>query len=286
MKILIADAGSTKTDWVKLTRNESSEVHEESYTGIGISPLHNDADAIEEELRLVRAALGETYEIIRFFGAGIGTPLRAMKMETMLSEIFNCPDIKANSDMAGAAMAVLGQKPGIACIMGTGSNSCHYDGKIIDRPTASLGYILDDEGGGVAYSKRLLSDIFKKIAPEEIISKFDEKYGLSVADVTENLYQKPSPNRWIAGFMPFLVENMSVPYISDLIASQTERFFDREFAPYPEEELKNEGIGFVGSIAEILSPYIKNEMDKRGWRLRNIISKPMDNLVKIAVEVV
>lgn len=283
MKILIADAGSSKTDWVKLTQSESSEIHEETYTGIGISPLHLDTDAIEEELRLVRAALGENYDCIRFYGTGVGTPMRAMKIETILSEIFNCKDIMATSDMTGAALAVLGNEPGIACIMGTGSNSCHYDGEKIDRPTASLGYLLDDEGGGVAYSRRLLSDVFKKIAPDDIISKFDEKYDLSVSDVTEHLYQKPSPNRWIAGFMPFIIENMSHPYIADLINSQTERFLDREFASYPEDELKEEGIGFVGSIADVLSEQIRKSMERRGWRLRNIIRKPMDNLIRLAI---
>lgn len=275
MKILIADSGSTKADWVKLTKSESSEIHEETYTGIGISPLHHDSSAIEEELRLVRAALGETYDKIRFYGAGIGTPMLAMKMESILSDIFNCQDIKAESDMAGAALAVLGNEPGIACIMGTGSNSCHYDGEKIDRKTASLGYLLDDEGGGVAYSRRLLSDVFKKIAPKEIIRKFDEKYGLTVADVTMHLYQKPSPNRWIASFMPFIIENRKHPYVVELIRSQTQRFFDMEFVTYSEKELKEEGIGFVGSVADALSDEIRMEMDRRGWRVREIVRKPL-----------
>lgn len=278
MKILIADAGSTKTDWVKLTHGESSEMSEETYTGIGISPLHHDTDSIEEELRLVRADLGDTFDCIRFYGAGIGTPLLARKMESILSEMFNCPDIKADGDMEAAALAVLGSEPGIACIMGTGSNSCHYDGEKIDRTTASLGYMLDDEGGGVAYCRRLLSDVFKKISPSEIITKFDDTFHLSVGDVVEQLYQKPSPNRWIAGFMPFIMENISHPYMAELVESQTERFLDREFASYPKSELENEGIGFVGSIADILSEQLAKSMERRGWRLRKIVRKPMDDL--------
>lgn len=281
MNILIADAGATKTDWVRLTMDDSSDCKVESYSGIGISPLHHDTDMIEEELRLVRAALGESYDRILFYGAGIGSPIIAGKMEAILSEMFSCRDIKADSDMAGAARAILGDSAGIACIMGTGSNSCHYNGKKIDRKSASLGYLLDDEGGGVAYCRRLLSDIFKKIAPNEIIEKFDKTYALSVSEVVDHLYRRPSPNRWIAGFMPFIIENFSHPYIQDLVTSQTEIFFDREFNSYSEEELIEEGIGFIGTVADVLKPAIEASMKKKGWKLRSIVSNPIDSLVNL-----
>lgn len=281
MKILIADAGATKTDWVKLSSGrDSSEWTEESYSGVGISPLHHDTDMIEEELRLVRAALGDSFDKIRFFGAGIGTPLIAGKMEAILSEMFDSPDIKADSDMAAAASAMLGASPGIACIMGTGSNSCHYDGSAIDRKSASLGYLLDDEGGGVAYSRRLLSDVFKCIAPRNVIEMFEDRYGFSVSEVVEHLYRRPSPNRWIASFMPFIVENHSHPYVKQLIESQTKWFFDREFTSYTDEQLQKEGIGFVGSVADELGSFVEDEMKRRGWRLRAIERQPLDSLVK------
>ncbi|MDE7097400.1 MAG: hypothetical protein K2O47_07905 [Muribaculaceae bacterium] len=279
MKILIADAGATKTDWVKLSLNGVSEIKEEEYTGIGISPLHHDTDMIEEELRLVRAALGESFDKIRFFGTGIGSPVIAGKMETILSEMFSCRDIKADSDMAGAAGALLGGSPGIACIMGTGSNSCHYDGSAIDRKSVSLGYLLDDEGGGVAFARCLLSDVYKKIAPDDIIAKFNSKYDLSVSEVVDHLYRKPSPNRWIASFMPFITENLSHPYIMGLVRSQIDLFFDREFASYSEKELKEEGIGFAGSVAGELADSIADAMHARNWKLRAVIRKPLPGLV-------
>lgn len=281
MKILIADAGATKTDWVMLSSGSgSSDWSEEHYTGVGISPLHHDTDMIEEELRLVRASLGESFDMIRFFGAGIGTPVIAGKMEAILSEMFSCGDIKADSDMSGAASALLGDRPGIACIMGTGSNSCHYDGSVIDRKSASLGYLLDDEGGGVAYSRRLLSDVFKGIAPEEIVRKFEERYNLSVSDVVTNLYRQPSPNRWIAGFMPFIVENSDHPYVRHLIESQTKWFFDREFVSYSQKQLQEEGVGFVGSVAYNLRSTIEAEMNRRQWHVRAIAMRPLDSLIK------
>ncbi len=279
MKILIADAGATKTDWVKLTLGKTSGDEEEFYSGIGISPLHHDTDMIEEELRLVRASLGESFDKIRFFGAGIGSPSIAGKMEAILSESFSCRDIKADSDMTGAAMALLGSEPGIACIMGTGSNSCHYNGKEIDRKSASLGYLLDDEGGGVAFCRRLLADVYKKIAPQDIIEQFENRYSLSVSDVVNHLYRKPSPNRWISGFMPFIIDNISNPYINSIVETQIRCFFDREFVSYSERELKEEGIGFVGSVANELKPFIEDEMKNRGWKLRKIIRRPLDSLI-------
>lgn len=287
MKILLADAGATKTDWVALTLSDGSESKDssgcrlDSYSGVGISPLHHDADMIAEELRLVRASLGESFDRIRFYGAGIGTPVIAGKMEAMLSEMFSCRDIKADSDMSGAACAVLGSEPGIACIMGTGSNSCHYDGKAIDRKSASLGYLLDDEGGGVAYCRRFLSDVYKGIAPEDIITEFNNAYSLSVSDVVDHLYRRQSPNRWIAGFMPFIVDHLDHSYVSSLVESQTESFFDREFHSYSQSELNGQGIGFVGSVAEQLKPFIKSSMERRGWRLRDIVGNPIDSLINI-----
>lgn len=279
MKILIADAGATKTDWVKLTYGPNTKEVKEYYSGIGISPLHNERDMIEEELRLVRASVGDTFDIIRFFGAGIGSPVIAGKMESILSEMFSCRDIKADSDMAGAAKGLLGSDPGIACIMGTGSNSCHYNGTYIDKKSASLGYLLDDEGGGVAFCRRLLSDIYKHLASEDIIKEFDNRYSLTVSDVVNQLYRKPNPNRWISGFMPFIVEHLEHPYIMTLVDSQINRFFDREFASYSESELIDEGIGFVGSVADKLRPNIESAMQRRGWKLRSIVNRPLESLI-------
>ena len=285
MTILIADAGATKTDWVKITYGKNSAYHEETYTGVGISPVHHDIDMIEEELRLVRVALGDVFDKIRFYGTGIGSPMIAEQMITILSEIFVCRDIAAESDMSGAAKAVLGNSPGIACIMGTGSNSCHYDGEKIDRKSASLGYILDDEGGGVAYGRRLLSDIYKGIAPKDIIEKFNARYNLPVSEVVNHLYRQPSPNRWIAGFMKFILDNSDHEYIKQLILSQTEKFLDREFITYTESELKEEGIGFVGSVAVGFKDQINVLMQQRGWRLREITARPISRLVKMETDI-
>lgn len=277
-KILIADSGSTKTDWLKLIVNDGSVSDSETFECRGLNPVLLEEREIEAELKKVKLRLGQNFDSIRFYGAGVGNPDNVKKIADCLANVFDCPAIKADSDMAGAARAVLGHSPGIACIMGTGSNSCHYDGYAIDRKSVSLGYILDDNGGGVAFGRRLLSDIFKGIAPREIRDAFQERYNLTVPEVLRHLYREPAPNRWLAAFMPFIIEHKRHPYIAMLIAVQLEYFFDREFIGYAQEELKEEGIGFVGSVAHLLSEEIHRNLDARGWKVRGILAKPLARL--------
>lgn len=281
MRKLIADSGSTKTDWVKIIENDCNTLKFEASTCRGLNPHFLTSEEIEIEMRKVRDALGNSFDKISFYGAGVGNPQMVRKIEKCMSSVFECPDIKADSDMAGAAQSVLGGAAGIACIMGTGSNSCHYDGTQIDHKAVSLGYILDDNGGGVAFGRRLLSDVLKRLAPSEIIDSFQSTYGLTVPEILNNVYGQPSANRWIAGFMPFIIEHKKHPYISDLIKTQIKTFFDREFHIYAPEELTEEGIGFVGSVAYLLSEEITEELESRGWKLREILKKPLDKLTHI-----
>lgn len=280
MTILFADAGSTKTDWVRLTKNQHSASVDGTYSSSGISLVHDDSESICNKLLAVRDNLGNSFDRIRFYGTGVGSPHFVKKIEECIASVFSCSDIKADSDMEAAAHAILGNRPGIACIMGTGSNSCHYDGTTIDRKSASLGFILDDNGGGVAFGKRLLADIFKCIAPEDIRDKFFNRYNLQIADVIEHIYRQPCPNRWIAGFMPFITDNINDTYISSLVDSQIERFVEREFVNYSDSELKEEGVGFVGSIAVLFADRIRNEFYKRNWKIRNFTAKPITELIE------
>lgn len=279
-KILIADSGSTKTDWVKVCIDDCSIVDSETITSPGLNPVLISSAEIESQLDEIRNKLGKDFECIRFYGAGAGDKKMVSKMEDCIRNKFVCTDIKADSDLAGAALAALGPHPGIACIMGTGSSSCHYNGSVIDRKNPSLGYVLDDNGGGVGFGRRLLSDVFKEIAPGEIRAAFHSKYNLTVADVVNALYNRPCANRWIAGFMPFITEHQTHTYMQDLIESQLRYFFQREFFSYSEKELRHEGIGFIGSVAGILTPFIQKLASENGWKIRNIVRKPIELLVQ------
>lgn len=279
MKRLIADSGSTKTDWVKTSDDTHSNGQSEIHTGLGLNPRLLQSSEIEAELKKVCERLGSDFDEILFFGAGVGNEEMAKKIENCIHGIFNCSGITVKSDIVGAAMALLGDSPGIACIMGTGSNSCHYDGIGIDHKPCSLGYIIDDNGGGTAFGRRILFDVYKDIAPKEIRDAFFSHYDLTVDDVVSHLYKLPSPNRWIAGFMPFIVRYKNHPYVADLVDSQLNYFLDREFFTYSERELREEGIGFVGSVAYYLSDEIKTHLKLRGWKLRDILQKPLDKFL-------
>lgn len=282
-KTLIADSGSTKTDWVVADRAHGCSVVSATFTSHGLNPRVLSASEIEKEMRRVSSVCGGSFDRIRFFGAGVGDQEMADIIERCLGSVFQCDDVKAFSDMAGAAVAVLGKSPGVACIMGTGSNSCHYDGNGIDMKTASLGYLIDDNGGGVAFGRRLLRDVFKKVAPADICEEFHRRYSLSVSDVVARIYKGAAPNRWMAEFMPFVSELRKHPYMEKMINSQLDLFFDLEFAVYPDIILKQEGIGFAGSVAYSLSDEIASGLERRGWSLRDIVAKPMDNLKYLTI---
>lgn len=276
MRKLIADSGSTKADWVKVIDDYGLAHMSEAYTCRGLNPYFLTSEEIMAELKNVKEILGGNFDYIGFYGAGVGNPEMVEKVTDCISRIFDCPVVKVDSDMAGAAKAVLGTIPGIACIMGTGSNSCHYDGCEIDRKTNSLGYLYDDCGGGVSFGRSLLADIYKGIAPSDVVESFTQRYDLTVADVLDHTYRQPDANKWIAGFMPFIIEHKWHPYIDDLLKTQIQLFFDREFHSYTARELKEEGIGFVGSVAYLLRDEISEELKSRGWKLRKILRKPLD----------
>lgn len=278
-KILVADSGATKTDWVAVRIEEDGSRTSHAHTGPGISPLHHREDSIYSELRLVREELGAEFDQIRFYGAGLGTEAMRRKMVRCLADTFSCADIDAQGDMLGSARALLGDRPGVACIMGTGSNSCHYDGEKIDFQPSSLGYLLDDEGGGVAFGRRLLADLFKGMMSREVTDLFNARYNLSYEELIENLYRRQSPNRWIAQFTHFLIENQDLPEISSLIDDQLARFLDREFAAYPEDALKREGVAFAGSMAFLLQDRIRREFERRGWKLADVVRRPVLELI-------
>lgn len=276
-RILVADSGATKTDWVCLTE-DATGMRTDCISGMGLSPLHHSECDIIAELQRIAETFGHEFDRIRFYGTGIGSPKLESQTGAVLGSVFHSIDIIATSDILGAAKALYGDKKGVACIMGTGSSSCHYDGKQIDFRIPSLGYLLDDDGGGVAFGRRLLADIFKGIAPEEIRQDFLATYHLTREDLLTHLYKKPAPNRWLASFFPFIATHTGHAYISDLVKSQIDRFIDREFKGYPHEMLADEGVAFVGSVADILKPQLAAALDSKGWKFNRTIRKPIENI--------
>ena len=223
--ILIADSGSTKTDWVL---HDSNSIVARVKTQ-GINPTLQESDEI---YNILKAELSEKIgsdapDTIYYYGAGCAYEGANERMRTALERLFVTRKIEINSDLLAAARALCGHDEGIACILGTGSNSCLFNGKKIVENTPSLGYVLGDEGSGAYLGRQLVSDCLKKQLPASICKKFLAQYNLTIAGILERVYHEPLPNRYLASFAPFLAENRKNAEVKALLKHCFTQFFQR-----------------------------------------------------------
>lgn len=273
--VLIADCGSTKTDWVLC---EGDEVIVRARTQ-GLNPTHQESEEIFNILsaELTNEIITHTPEKIYFYGAGCAYETANNRMRQALAKIFSTKEIEINSDLLAAARALCKHEEGIACILGTGSNSCLFDGeKIIDN-TPSLGYILGDEGSGAHLGRQLLSDCIKKQLPSKIREKFFEQYELNIATILEKTYHSSLPNRWLASFTPFLSEYKNLPEINTMLKECFKQFFQRNTMTYRRSWLP---IHIIGNIGVHFSEEIKETAESLGLSIGNIVDSPMDGLIE------
>lgn len=271
---LIVDAGSTKTHWSLLT-GESGEIIRIKTEGI--NPVIQSKSQIGNIIREASERL-QTPNIVQihFFGAGCVSESVIGELREIITSYW--PDARTNidSDMVGACKALFGDGSGLACILGTGSNSCYFSrGEILDK-IPSLGYILGDEGSGAALGKRLLNAIYKKQLSPEITEKFKETYKSSLEDVIVNVYRKPNPSKFLASFSPFISENRAFPEIEKLIYEELENFIIKNILPYKLKPVTK--IGFVGSIAKIYKDILVSLLKKYQFENLVILEVPMPAL--------
>lgn len=274
MTILIADSGSTKTDWV-LCNNGNVTAHVKTQ---GLNPT---IQSTEEILSVLEAELAgeiapDAPEKIYFYGAGCAYELANSRMELAITSIFTTKDIYINSDLLGAARALCGHEEGIACILGTGSNSCLYNGKDIVENTPSLGYILGDEGSGAHLGRQLVSDCIKKQLPKDIREKFMQQYNLDVASILEKVYHSPLPNRWLGSLTPFIIEHRKNADIRAMVTNCFTQFFKRNVMVYRHSWLP---IHIIGGIGISFSEEIKEAAESLGLSIGNIFESPIKGLI-------
>lgn len=242
--ILIADSGATKTDWLL--------VHNSNYTFIttaGINAYYMSSEMISGMLRkeLVPNLPAIEVKSVYYYGSGCSTEMKCKKISDLLQEICPHASIEVNHDMLAAARALCDSKPGIACILGTGSNSCVYDGHKITRQMVSLGYFFGDEGSGTHLGRLLITDYLKGELPGHINDMLNQEYNLSLEYVLDHIYNQSAPNRFLASFSPFIQKNSDDPYIRKLIAFSFNEFLKvgvMKFTGYQDME-----VNFVGSVA-------------------------------------
>jgi N-acetylglucosamine kinase-like BadF-type ATPase len=273
--LLIADSGSTKTEWCLV--NTETRMFTTCHT-TGINPIYQDKEAIqqllEQEYSLPVTALRSIY----FYGAGcINDQLKVM-LQKILSKHFRCQSISVQSDLMAAARSLCQNQEGIACILGTGSNSCFYNGQEIARHVSPLGYVLGDEGSGAVIGKKFMSDLLKKQLPDVIADRFFEKYALSPDQVLEQVYKKPFPNRFLAQFTRFIHDNLHEDSLRKLVKDSFTEFFSRNIRQYP--EAYKLPVHFTGSVAWHFKDILQESADESGFRTGIITLRPMEGLIQ------
>jgi len=272
--LLIADSGSTKVDWRALHSDGSVQ----EVTTAGINPFFQTEEQIIYELQQhllpdVSASVNE----IHFYGAGVSSPEKILVLQNCFRKVFPKARAFAYTDLLAAARALCGHKPGIAAILGTGANSCFYDGKDIVDNVPACGFILGDEGSGAVLGKKFISDYLKRQLPAEISTLFTQKYGLNYNSIIERVYRQPFPNRFLATFSVFLNENRTDPYINRLLKTNFEEFFTRNIIQY---DYKKYSVNLVGSVAFHYSEIIKEVAAQNKIKIGTILKSPIDGLVE------
>ena len=278
---LIADSGSTKTDWCLC--NKGSVVL--NIQTQGINPYHQTEEAIEEVLReellpqLTRESrlTAHSSTSIVFYGSGCANATACNRIKEALFKVLATEDVTVHSDLLGAARALCGHEEGIACVLGTGSNSCLYNGKEIIANTPPLGYILGDEGSSAVLGRRLVGDCLKNQLPEALRDEFLAEYQLTQEIILEKVYRQPLANRFLASLTPFLSKHKEVPEVHKLLVESFVDFFVRNVKQYRRPWLP---IHFVGSIANAFSAELKVAAESLGMELGTIMQSPIEGLVK------
>lgn len=281
--ILIADGGSTKADWIALDANKN-EIFRTRTKGLNPAIL-SEIELYERiinnfELTKQKDKIQEVY----FYGAGCGTQKPTELLKKVFESVFTKAKVVVEEDMLAAVYAASSGKEAIVCILGTGSNSCYYDGKKAHLNVASLGYILMDEASGNYFGKRLIIDYYYNKMPKEIAEKFETSYDLRPDEVKKNLYQKESPNAYLGNFAEFMFEFKESDYIHQLIEEGFSAFFEYRILPY--NKPASVPIYFIGSIAYFFEPILKEVAKKYGLEISGILRRPIDNLISYHQQIV
>jgi N-acetylglucosamine kinase-like BadF-type ATPase len=275
--ILIADSGSTKTDWRILDQNI---VIAQTQT-IGFNPYYQDANSIANELKinLLPLCTKEVTQVF-YYGTGVTNEEKAAVIKDAILQVFStCQQIEVQSDVVGAARAACGKTAGIACILGTGSNSIYFDGEKTGFQIPPLGFWLGDEGSGGHLGKSLLLSYLHKEMPLEIRAKFEEKYGaMDRLVVLENAYHKSFPNRYFASFSRFLFDNLDEDFCRNLVENCFLQFFEKYILKYP--MCHETTVNFVGSVAFYYKDLLTKIADSQGIKVGKILKTPIDGLVE------
>ncbi|GGZ58060.1 MULTISPECIES: N-acetylglucosamine kinase [Mesonia] len=275
--LLIADGGSTKCDWILLDDNGEKVFKTRTK---GLNPAVFKTPVLESRLRENEdlAQVKDKITQVGFFGAGCGTKRPTENLKRIIGEYFTNAEVDVREDMVAASYAVTSE-PGIVCILGTGSNSCFFDGKDVRMAVDSLGYILMDEASGNYFGKRLIRDYYYKRMPVVLAKEFEERFNLDADEIKRNLYQEDNPNTYLAHFAEFIFTSEEVNgYFYKLISEGMKKFIENRVLCFRESQ--NVPIHFVGSIAHFSKEIIEDALKPYSLELGNIVRRPIDGLIE------
>ncbi len=273
--LLVADSGSTKADWLLY---DGASVKGPFHT-MGFNPFFHTTDFVFETLMKEDAMLELKDKIteVRFFGAGCSSSERNEIIATGLRLFFTKAQVSVEHDLLACALATCGNEKGIACIIGTGSNSCYFDGNEVNERNYGLGYVLGDEGSGSYFGKKLLTWFLYGKLPKELSEDFYEMYRLDKNSIIDKVYKEPNANVWLASFTRFLSRHYEHPFIKDLIRQGMRDFAELYICDYP--GYRETKVHFVGSVAFIFSNELKEVALEREFTIGKIIKQPIDDLM-------
>lgn len=273
--ILIADSGSTKTDWCVVLEGTPIK----RITTKGINPFFQPEEEIQQELTisLLPQLPERTVNSVYFYGAGC-TPEKAPILRRAIADSLSVVgNIKAHSDMLAAARGLCGHEAGIACILGTGSNSCFYNGEDIVNNISPLGFILGDEGSGAVLGKLLVGDILKNQLSPAIKEAFLKQFDLTAPEIIDRVYRQPFPNRFLASLSPFIAQHLEEPAIRALVFNSFTAFLRRNVMQYDYEKYP---VHFIGSVAACYKEILQEAALEMGIRIGKILQSPMEGLIQ------
>jgi len=279
--IAIAESGSTKCDWIVL--NRKAEVCVKANTP-GFNPYFHGEDFVVsslqncEELNEVKDQISTIF----FYGAGCSSESLNLIIQEALEKYFVNANIRVDHDLVAAAYSLYEGDPVICCIVGTGSNSCFFDGEKVHELVPALGFILGDEASGSYFGKKILADYFYKRLPAEMQRDFEEKYKITWSQTVEKVYKNPHANVYLASFMPFIIAHKENPYVIEMVKDGMARFIDVHVANF--SNYHQHKVGFVGTLAFLFGDILEEELIKRDCKLGRIIKNPADNLVQYHID--
>lgn len=275
MRQIICESGATKGDW-RLIENghQESQVY---MAGTNVSTMK--MDVIASIIKDAAAALGtDALDQVHFYTAGVITDPIQKELEALLRACFGCMDIEVKTDLVASARAACGHEPGIAAIMGTGSNSCQWDGNKIVKHVKSGGFIIGDDGSASVLGKLFISDYIKGLVPAEIAAEYASKFPPTYPEIVEMVYHNPgSPSGWLGSLCPFILSHYGHPYIKQLVDGNFMAFVERSLRQY---EIDKYPVGIIGGFGNALQDIIRPIFESSGIRIRAFIPAPIEELIK------